>query len=520
MVLKDKFSNIPKHVKDILFIIFLFFILFIFILILNALKPQNNFQDFRPTYDKVTKWFEEHQTNEEQEEYFKQNTEKKVNIVFWHNLFPEEEKVLKNIIDQFENKYPKIKVISTHKGNWDQILRSVTNALPVNKQPHLVVSYPDYVDFYSKSHKVVPLNEFFITKDKTFENIGKTQIFSDFLPSDEKKIDYLPFLKTTEVMFYNKDLLKQISPKISDLIDSEDGEIKKKMITWKDMQKICKELKENITNDDFIPIIIESENNLINYNYRYKYKSKYKKDFPTSKEEAQQLLKNHQPLSETIKYFKDFYDKKYLTTSILNKENKDVKDLFSKQKCCIFIASTRRINNFFNLKFKLGLHQTPIVEENIVEGINLLQGSNINLFYSPIKDEMIASWIFLKHLITKETYKKLFDEKSGLCIVRKDLRETLKTQYDKKKESISLEKEGKEFVKFKFLKFALDLSEKSEKEKKLDFFTTPVFEDVCIFRDLLKDLFIKILSLEVKEQNLNEQIDYLFQEIYKRFTTI
>ncbi|PQP79496.1 hypothetical protein C6B37_01780, partial [Candidatus Phytoplasma phoenicium] len=496
----------------------LFFILFIFILILNYFKPQNNVQDCRPTYDKVKKWFEEHQTEAKQEEYFKQNTENKINIVFWHNLYPEEEEALKGIIEKFEKQYPRIKVIATHKGNWFQIIRSVANALPVNKQPHLVVSYPDYIEFYSKSHKVVPLNEFFIEKDEVFKK-EKDQIFTYFLPPDGTEKNYLPFLKTTEVIFYNKDLLKKIySEELRDLI-GKDGSITKEIITWEDLKRICKTLKKFNQKDDFIPIIVESENNLINYNYRYKYLNEHGKEFPTTKEEAQELLQKHEPLSETIKYFKNFYDEKFLTTPILNKENKDVKDLFAKQKSCIFISSTRRTNNFFNLEFELGLHQSPIFDVEVKDefkdefkGFNLVQGSNINLFYSPIEDEMIASWMFLKHLITKDTYKKLFDEKSGLCIVRKDLKTLLKEQQKQQKNKPSQkENKGKEFVKFKFLEFAL--------EQKA-FFTTPVFEDVCILRDLFRDLFIKILTLEVKREELNEQIDYLFQETYKRFATI
>lgn len=510
MVLKDKFSNIPKHVKDILFIIFLFFILFIFILILNFFKPKNTLQDFQPTYEKVTQWFKDHEKTSQQEEYFKQNAEKKVNIVFWHNLYPEEEEALKGIIESFEKKYPRIKVISTHKGNWLQITRSVTNALPVNKQPHLVFSYPDYVEFYSKSHKVVPLYDFFITKDKAFKE-EKDQIIKDFLPMEGE--NYLPFLKTTEVMFYNKELLQEIYKEYDEKgLINEDGLIKPD-ITWDELKKICEKLLEKFNKkDDFVPIIVESENNLINYNFRYEYFKKKGKQFPTSKEEAKELLQNHEPLSKTIKYFKDFYDKKYLTTPILNKENKDVKDLFAKQKCCIFISSTRRTNNFFKLDFDLGLQSVPIFdadEKKDFKGSNLTQGSNINLFYSPIEDEMIASWMFLKHLITKDTYKKLFDEKSGLCIVRKDLKKDLSNE---QKETIPpKEKKGKEVVKFKFLEFALEVEK---------FFTTPVFEDVCILRDLFRELFIKILSLEVKDKVLDEQINYLFQETYKRFTTI
>ncbi|KND62549.1 ABC transporter substrate-binding protein [Candidatus Phytoplasma phoenicium] len=531
MVLKDKWTNIPKKfIKDIFFVILLFFILFIFILIINTTKTPNKPEDFQPTYQKVSEWFKKYNTEEQQQEYFRNSKMKKVEIVFWHNLFPEEIKVMQKIVKEFEEKYTQIKVRINHKGGWEEITRSVTNALPINKQPHLVVSYPDHIEIYSKSNKVVPLNEF-ITQDKAKNNEQiQKQIFPDFLQQDSNKNNYLPFLKTTEVMFYNKDLFQKIrglkNQKEEVLIDQY-GEIKKSNIEWSDMEIICEALKKTISNPDFIPIIYESESNVINYNYRYEYNDENEKNFPTTKEEATKLLKNYQPLLRTIRYFKKLYDKQYLTTSKLNKKNKNAKDLFYKGKYGIFISSTRRTNNFFDLNFELGFHQIPIMnkekkDQNKVKGTNLAQGSNINLFYSPKEDEMIASWMFLKYLVSMQTYEKLFNEKSGLCIVRKDLIDKLQKQYDDKKKLLpkNTKKQGKEFVKLEFLKFALELAKPEENRQNRKFFITPFFEDVYIFRDLLKDLFVKILSLELQGREMEKQIDKIFQEAYERFTTI
>ncbi|MDV3198073.1 MAG: ABC transporter substrate-binding protein [Vigna little leaf phytoplasma] len=517
MALKVKFRNKLHKWVDISIIITIFIFIFIFILILNFFKTPNNNQKISQQYKTIEEFFKQNPNKDQQKNIFSTQTENKVKILFWHNLYPEEEKILAQVITDFQQKYPNIEVLATNKGNWNQIIKSVTNSLPVNKQPHLVVSYPDHVESYLRSNKVVDLSHF-MKFDQDYKDNIESKLFYIFKNEEESPSYYLPFLKTTEIMFYNKEILKEIYAECSDLINPE-GEFIKPILYWEDIEKICKSLKEKKPQADFVPIISESEANLIILNYRRKIGSNA---FPKKYHEAELLLKNPQLLDETIQYFKEhFYNKKYLSTTALNQQNTPLKELFFKQKSAMFISSSRRINNFFRINFKMGLSSIPIIQtdsssqsENMPKFFS--QGSNINLFYSSNRNEMIASWLFLKYLISAEVYQKFFDSKGGLCLTIKDLKDQLEDRYSSIEQG-QLSQQNinpkKHLIQIDYEKFILKINEN-------DFFIIPCFEKSFIFRILLQELFIRILSLEMNDKFYNQTKQQLFDEAYQRFKNV
>ncbi|MDV3166948.1 MAG: ABC transporter substrate-binding protein [Vigna little leaf phytoplasma] len=512
MALRDKFRNkfLFSQIKDIFIIIAIFVFIFIFILILNFFKTPDNNQEILQQYKKIEEFFEQNPRQDQQENIFSTQSENKVKIVFWHNLYPEEEKILAQVIKDFQKKYSNIEVLATNKGYWSQIIKSVTNSLPVNKQPHLVVSYPDHVESYFRSNKVVDLNHF-IQFDQDYKENIENQLFDIFKSEKNSPSYYLPFLKTTEIMFYNKAILKEIYSQCPELIN-ENGEFKKSILYWKDMETICQLLKEKKPQSDFVPIIYESGANLIILNYRQKIGLN---NFPKNDHEAELVLKDPHVLDDTIQYFAEhFYNKKYLSTSDLNQQFTPLKELFLQQKSAMFISSSRRINNFFKINFEIGLSSIPIIEDNSPSSSEdtpkfFSQGSNINLFYSPNIKEMIASWLFLKYLISSEVYQKFFDGKSGLCLTGNKLKEKLETRYSSPVEEVSLKHKKK--IQIDYEKFILQINQN-------DFFIIPCFKNSFVFRILLQELFVRILSLEKTNPSIYKQNKkQLFDEAYQRF---
>ncbi|MBP3059544.1 hypothetical protein FEF22_001990 [Texas Phoenix palm phytoplasma] len=145
---------------------------------------------------------------------------------------------------------------------------------------------------------------------------------------------------------------------------------------------------------------------------------------------------------------------------------------------------------------------------------------------------MLASWLFLKHLISEQTYNKIIEEKGGLIIVRKDVlkffnekKEEINSYIKKLKEDIhnnlnnkeKVNELGIELLKNKFLiDFALPVANSQDN---IGFFTNPVFENSSFFRNVINELFLEILTLELKEYELSKRVDYLFHEAYRRMIT-
>ncbi len=146
-------------------------------------------------------------------------------------------------VKQFEETYPGWTIEHTQPGGYDQVLEKVRSDLTAGTQPDLAYCYADHVAQYLSSGTVVDMNKYLLSEDsftytyngddgeqtKTIDRIGFTQEDVDSfnkgyfeegklssyavpddvtLPSDA--LVTLPFVKSTEVMFYNPDALKEL----------------------------------------------------------------------------------------------------------------------------------------------------------------------------------------------------------------------------------------------------------------------------------------------------------------------
>ncbi|WCA22280.1 extracellular solute-binding protein [Candidatus Phytoplasma oryzae] len=543
MVLKVSF-------KDILFVICFFIIILFLIIIDNALRPKLNLKKIKENYLNLEKIIKKEFKNDIlQKKYFQ---DKKVKIVFWHNLYPKEQLLMDQIIKEFQNNFPNIEVLNFSKGNWTQISKSISNSLPVNRQPHLSFSYPDHVHFYSKSHKIVPLN-IFIDNDEDFRYKEKNNFFPSFLypislneDSKDKDFYFFPFLKTTEVMLYNSNIIKEIKEKEkndSPLKQILDKKINKEGIIinpleWEDLKIICHAIKKNkIKEKDFIPIIIESESNL----FIIDNEQRQKNSFPTNTSESKSFFHNPEIKKQMIYFKKEFVDQGLLTTNKLSGEN-NLPEFFKEQKNCFFISSSRRCSDLFNSNFIPEITYFPthhcntnINQNQFCQTKFLLQGANINLFYSNNKDEILASWLFLKYLTSKNVFIKIIESKLGIIFSREDVQNYFLKEKNKNDQNISKIKddlqnnelsEEEKFKKnkllfyYKFLDFNFKLKD-DIKNQQQSFFSTHPFKESSFFRQVLSELFLEILSFDNnnKEYDLNQKVDFLFEESAKRINS-
>ncbi|MDV3196342.1 MAG: extracellular solute-binding protein [Candidatus Phytoplasma stylosanthis] len=523
MVSKDKIKNFL-----FIFIFFNFLAMIIFISNVFSIKKKDYFEE---EYQDLEKYLV---SKQDLDNNFQDKNGPKIYINFWHNLYPKEQKILKKIIDVFLKKYPQIEVKDENKGNWNQIVKNIQSALTVDKQPHLVFSYPDHVKFYSKSEKVIPL-DIFIEKDKNFKesdflnNYLKKNHLEDYSSERKNSYFYFPFLKTTEIMFYNSYLLKKIYLKIQEnqedkeelnnLINQE-GKIQED-ITWKEMGTICRIIKKYKTKD-FIPILVDSADNLFIINIEQRKNNDLK--YPENRDELDQFFQNKN-FHEIFEYFKkEFYDKKYLTFSQLCGE-KEIENFILNENICFYITSNRRLEYSFNIpNFVPSI--SPLPQENKKneekKQKNIVQGPNINLFYSKNKDEMLASWLLLKHLTSFESYKTLLENGKIFNICHKindediqQIEEIVEKNYSFNSATNQHLKEINTTIKDFFKKIIIEDAKRDDY-----FFISPIFENSNYLRTILKDLFVDIFSIkEISDVDLKERIKKIFKEAYERFQT-
>ncbi len=168
--------------------------------------------------------------------------------------------VTEEAIAAFEEKYPGWTVEHTKPGGYDEVLDKVRQDLTAGLQPDLAYCYADHVAQYIESGKVVDMDQYLTNGesytytvdevDYTVDRIGFTEEeVENFIPGyleegraknftgyadaglTETALLTLPFVKSTELLYYNPDALKKLGY-------SEAPE------TWDDLWKMCKEARQ------------------------------------------------------------------------------------------------------------------------------------------------------------------------------------------------------------------------------------------------------------------------------------
>lgn len=142
-------------------------------------------------------------------------------------------------IKNFEEKYPGWKVSHETPGGYDEVKEKVVSDLQANIQPDLAYCYPDHVASYLSTEQVIDMTPFINSKETQTATIGGEQKevtvgftaeeIADFVPGFYQEgiaTNYsgyenygftassmltLPFVKSTELLYYNSDVLTKLN---------------------------------------------------------------------------------------------------------------------------------------------------------------------------------------------------------------------------------------------------------------------------------------------------------------------
>ena len=197
------------------------------------------------------------------------NTSKGITIKFWHTFGQTVVDGLKSKINDFqklvkENDGVDVTVDMKYQGGYDDIAKLVSDGFAVKNTPTIAVAYPDNVADYIEVGKsanedfVVNLDKFIKSNDVGF---GKEKWLGDKYNEEDFVEDFfaegssytldgtysLPFLKSTEIMFYNMDLLIEVMKGFKPEFNSSKTKIKEYMarISWDDFMSLCTYIKTN-----------------------------------------------------------------------------------------------------------------------------------------------------------------------------------------------------------------------------------------------------------------------------------
>ncbi|MCL4458503.1 MAG: ABC transporter substrate-binding protein [Chloroflexi bacterium] len=309
-----------------------------------------------------------------------------VEIVYWHTFAGATEKAQQKIIDEFQKKYPNIKIKAEYAGNFNQIAQKLMAATQAGSLPDVAVAYENNIANYAKAGVVLPLEDYVASKKYGLPK----ESMDDFFPLTIQRVTFprlgnkllgFPFTISNLVMYYNEDMLKQAG--VSPIPPT----------TWDEFLAASKAVKEKLGKSG----IAISPNASITHAIIYSYGGKvFSDDWRTSLYDQPAGLKAFQ-LLETI--VKGGYGYAVKITPTIGDDAND----FAAGKTAFCIRTATNIPFFRNAikdKFKWSVALIPQAADN-KDKATVTFGPSVVVFKST-PEKQLAAWEFLKFFTSRE----------------------------------------------------------------------------------------------------------------------
>ncbi len=359
-----------------------------------------------------------------------------VTITFSHCMGQKLQASVVEYITEFNKIYPNITVKqSKDNDDYDDLFSDLSKKLQGAEQyiPHVVYCYPDHVASYNRGHRVMELDPYMNSTEKvadTDEIMGFTEeqrsdyydvFFQEGQQYEDGKTYSLPFYKSTEVMYYNKDFFKKHD--LMKYVENEDGS--PRTMTWAEMETICAKIKT--VDERCIPLGYDSESNWF-ITMTEQLNSGY------TEATGNYFTFNNEKNREFVEKFSEWYTKGYVTTRGIYENY--TSNLFSaldndqenKTNCYMCIGSTGgaayQVSEKVDLggeqpeyPFEVGITQVPQADPTNPKIIQ--QGPSICLFKKSNPQEVAAAWLFAKFFTSNSKFQAACSLKNGYTPVVK-----------------------------------------------------------------------------------------------------
>ena len=315
--------------------------------------------------------------------------------------------LMQKAIDKFQSKFPKWSVEVKQKTT-NETQNEVNRLIDNGQTPDIVLGYPHYLSDFIRSGKVLDLNEFINSTElvegtKTYYTTGySSDELKDFMPGvyseakaenvygyaeygyDTDGLLALPFVKTTEYMFYNKTLLDELNLQPA--------------VTWDEMWEQCKVIKA--AHPDVTPFAYDSD---VNFFLNSCYQNGW--DFVSYDGGLRYGFDGADHIG-WLNGIKSNYDKGYFTTTGLSGNYSS--GAFTLGKVAYSVCSSAALSYYLggNKSFEIGVSTVPVVENSATQkNVARVNGPSLYAFESNevnYKERETMAFMFIKELLDSE----------------------------------------------------------------------------------------------------------------------
>lgn len=282
--------------------------------------------------------------------------------------------------------YPNITVNLVAKGGYPDIYSAISTAIPSGTTPTMAICYPDHVASYLDAGAVENLAGYIADPTIGFGSSDLTEAgpLSDFIQSylpentnyAQTGVFSMPCTKSTEAMFYNKDLFDQKGWDVP--------------TTWDEMWNLCAQIKSDTTIaniDNVIPFGYDSDDNLfITYDQQT--------NTPYTSLTTPHYLFDNATNRAFVQHLKDMHDAGYFLTKGSSAGSTFTSTQFAAQTLFMTVGSTGGTTYNYTDSFTTGVAAIPQIDSNSPSVIS--QGPSVCIFKRASQAERQAAWLFYK----------------------------------------------------------------------------------------------------------------------------
>lgn len=357
-------------------------------------------------------------------------------LIFVSTMGDKLKEVAQVAIDNFETKFPGWKIDHQTPGGYDQVRDRIIGDFAADNQPDLAYCYSDHVAMYLETKKVVDMTKFIdstetvkatVNGEEVDEVLGFTAAekadivegyfnegFADNYEGYEangytaKALLTLPFIKSTEALYYNADVLKELNIEVPE--------------TWDDLWAACAKIKAKYPKST--PLGYDSEANWFITMCKqagWDYTSASKPHYLFNNDNTVNFLTDIKTKYDaglfTTKTIYGGYTSNLFTKGLVNDKGEETGGT------AFSIGSTGGASNQASKLFTWGVAKLPGVkkEDNTIDFSNISQGPNLVMFETSNKnndERQKMTWEFIKCLLEPK-FQAQFSMKSGYNPVRK-----------------------------------------------------------------------------------------------------
>jgi len=413
--------------------------------------------------------------------------------------------LIDDYVEGFKKMEPNVTVnVTAISGSYGDVHTKIINGITIGDYPDLTVCYPDHVADYMSYNKVVDLQDYIDNDEYGWTAEDKEDLIDAFVkPGSEYSMPgtySVPFSKSTEALFYNKDALLGITlPGVND--SKPINEAYMNNLTWEElMDNFCPAIK---LYNETTPILEESattsNNGIIGYdseaNLFITLLEQYGYDYTTLDQvtgEASVDFDSPEVKALAAK-FNTYTKEHYIVGGNANGNDGYCSSYFQARNILMNVGSTGGLTYEYTKDFNIGVAPIPQAAGSTANK-TISQGPDICLLDHDDANRELASWLFYKHLTNTENSIDWATNSTGYMPVRQSC-------YD-----------DEDYIELN------DISEQTEKTEDMlralvshygeavsdETFTSPAFKGSTTCRDTVQGLMEEIMTYTTETSTFDD----------------